>query len=37
MTERTKIYELFTTYEKWKQHIKGFDFMDLVNHILREM
>lgn len=24
-------------YERWKKQIKGFDFMDLVNHILREL
>ena len=35
--EGAAVYQLFTKYEAWKREIKGFDFMDLVNHVLREL
>ena len=36
--ERKKIYDIFLQYESWKTNvIKGFDFMDLVNHILSQV
>lgn len=34
--EKDIIYKCYLRYETWKRDIKGFDFMDLVNHILRE-
>lgn len=36
-TEKDIIYGVYQKYEIWKRSIKGFDFMDLVNHILREL
>ena len=35
--EKEVIYNVYQKYEIWKKSIKGFDFMDLVNHILREL
>ena len=35
--ERKTIYSYYERYEMWKRDFKGFDFMDLVNHILREL
>ena len=35
--EKDAIYGVYVKYEHWKKSIKGFDFMDLVNHILREL
>ena len=35
--EKVQIYNTYLRYEQWKQQIKGFDFMDIVNHILREL
>jgi len=31
------VYNIYVKYEAWKKEIKGFDFMDLVNHILRSL
>jgi len=36
-SEKVAIYTTYQRYEQWKQNIKGFDFMDIVNHILREL
>jgi superfamily I DNA/RNA helicase len=35
--EKVQIYNTYLRYEQWKLQIKGFDFMDIVNHILREL
>ena len=35
--EKKRIYHYYERYELWKKEQHGYDFMDLVNHILREM
>jgi len=34
---RTKVYDLFVTYEEWKEKEGAYDFMDIVNHALNEV
>lgn len=36
-SEKDVIYTIYEKYEAWKKEVKGFDFMDLVNHVLREL
>ena len=35
--EKAMIYGTYMKYEQWKKEVRGFDFMDIVNHILREL
>jgi len=37
LNNRTKVYDLFITYEEWKNNEGGYDFMDIVNHALNEV
>ena len=32
--EKAKIYQIFLHYEKWKEEMQAYDFMDVVNHII---
>jgi superfamily I DNA/RNA helicase len=35
--EKMAIYEIFCQYERWKARVMGYDFMDFVNYVLRQI
>jgi len=34
--EKSTLYYLFLKYEEWKLNVKAFDFLDVVNHVVKE-
>ena len=34
--EKIMIYQIFMHYENWKQQMQAYDFMDVVNHIIKQ-
>ena len=35
--EKSTIFYIFLKYEEWKLNVRAFDFLDVVNHILKEL